>query len=195
MGIPRRVGRVTALVLLAGVPAFAHAQSHPVGAHRVWAELGIGGASQTVRCGGCSSVFSNGGPIVSGAIGLTLPHGLGIALAGRAFQVFSFDVSQGSKYVIALGQYTPRNLAPLTFNAGMGWANHHGDQVSYTKDADDAVVAGGVALRLPARSRFALAVTADAVQSFGGTSSQPRLVSVGLALSLASARANAGSEH
>jgi hypothetical protein len=179
---------LTAVVLLGSFATAARAQARPEAAGRIWGELGIEGARQAPSCRGCVSL---GGPALTVAAGLALPQGFGVALLGRAFQAFSFDYSQGSKYVVALGQYTPPSLALLTLNAGAGWARHRGDD-----NGEGAVLAAGVALRLPARSRVALSVTADAMQTVGGrTSYQPQLFSVGLALSIASADATAARQR
>ena len=183
---------VMAAACVGALSSVADAQSHPAGARRVWAEVGIGGGQQSARCPGCTRATPLGGAMVTGAIGLTLPHGFGAALEARAFHVLSFEMSRSSRYVAALGQFTPQKFAPLTVNVGAGWARHRDADVPTNGDAG-AVLAAGVALRLPPHSQFGLAITTDVMQSIGGaTTTRPRLLSVGLALSLASARSDAG---
>ena len=179
---------IIAVALLATISPALRAQSRPTGAGRVWGELGVGGARQEAHCRACAGPDVVGGPVLTGAIGLTLPHGFGVTLLGRAFQRLDFEVSQSSRYVVALGQYTPPRLAPLTLSVGAGWGRHHGDPAPYTNNDEGAVLTGGAALRLPPRSRVALSVTADATQSIGGrTTYRPRLISAGISLSIASA--------
>jgi hypothetical protein len=184
-------GVLVAAALLAAIPSGARGQARPTGANRIWGELGLGAARQALRCRDCVRIDPIGGPVATAAIGLTLPRGFGVALVGREFDEFDLEFSQGSRYVVGLGQYTPPRVALLTLSAGAGWGHHHGEPSEIAINDRGAVVAAGVALRLPARSRFALSVTADVIQSIGGaTMARPRLISGGLALSMASARAN-----
>lgn len=179
---------LVAAALLAAITPVARAQSRPTGEHRVYMEAGLGGARQTSGCGRCTPPRAIGGPVLTGAVGLTLPHGFGVALLGRAFQQLDFEESQGSRYVVALGQYTPPRVSPLTLSLGAGWGRHRGEPLDYANNDQGAVVVAGVALRVPARSRVALSVTADAIQSVGGaTTYRPRLISGGLSLSIVSA--------
>ena len=177
-------------VLVATLSPTARAQSRPTGAGRVWAELGIGAARQSLRCSDCVLIDPIGGPVATGAMGLTLARGFGVAVLGREFQEFDFENSQGSRYLIVLGQYTPSRITPLTLSAGAGWGHHHGEPPEYAINDGGAVISSGLAVRLPARSRVALSITSDVIQSIGGaTHARPRLISMGLALSIASARA------
>jgi hypothetical protein len=141
------------LGLLGGAgPRPARAQARPDGADRVWAEVGLGGARQDQRCRGCARAGAIGGPAVSLSAGVTLPRGWGVAAQGRAFQEFSFEYSQSSRYGVALVQYSPPGLAALTLNAGAGWGSHRGDSAPYANDGSGGVLAAGVALRAPHRS-------------------------------------------
>jgi hypothetical protein len=139
-----------------------------------------------------------GGPAASLSAGLTITPEFGVAILGRQFSEFSFDYSHDANYVIALAQYTPGGLRPLAFNAGFGWGNQHGDDPPYGDNGSGAVLAGGVALRLPSHSMFALSINADFVKSVSGTvqtvsgqgsSYHPMLFTIGLGLNIATASA------
>jgi hypothetical protein len=172
---------ILALCLAALTALDAHAQGRPAGAGRGWIELGITASRQTGRCIGCTGSSAVGGPSVSAAAGITLPHCLGVALLARNFVVFSFDFAQSSQYVVALAQYTPPSAGMLTLNAGVGRGRHSEDQG--TSNGVGAVLHAGAAVRIVPRSMFALSLTADVVQSVGGSpSSHPRLISVGLGI-------------
>ena len=181
--------RVLALLVglpLACVATAAPAQARPGGAGRAWGELALGGASQAPRCASCARKSAAAGPVLSAAAGVTLPRGFGLAVLGRAFQEVNFEHSQTSRYVVALGQYAPPGAAALTLSAGAGWGRHRGDSAPYANDGEGAVLAAGVALRLPARPALSASLTADLLQAVGGaTAYRPRQLTVGLGLNVA----------
>jgi hypothetical protein len=174
------------------------AQSKPEGPGRGWVEVGVGGARQSQGCRACLRHDPIGGLAVSGSLGASFAHGLGAALLIRAFQEFSFDFTQGSRYIVPLVQYSPPRTTFVTVNAGVGWGTHHGDPVPYANNGDGAVLAVGLAVRIPSSGRVALSASGDVLQSVSGThlsaagqaasTYHPRLVTVGVGLSVASAR-------
>jgi hypothetical protein len=175
---------VLVAALLGAAPApVVHAQGRPAGDGRIWIELGLGSSRQAGRCQNCIPDASIGGPSLSAAGGVTLGRGFGVALLGREFQELTFDgASFKSSYVVALAQYAPDRVPLLSVNGGAGWARHS----SVSADGSGAVLYAGTALRLPPRSRFAVVVTADVVQSIHGSPSPHlRLLSVGLAIGAA----------
>lgn len=181
-------------------PDNVQAQSEPEGAGRVWAEVGLGGARQSQGCRGCVLHDPIGGLTVSAAAGISFAHGVGAAVLTRAFQEFSFEYVQGSRYVVGLAQYTPPGTTFVTLNTGAGWGTHHGDSAPYANNGRGAVLAVGLAIRVPAGGRVAMSVSGDVLQSVsgaresavGGTASRyhPRLVTVSVGLSVASSRSH-----
>lgn len=191
--IPATAVAVLCVVL---APATLTAQSQPNGAGRVWLEVGVGGASQAQGCARCVRSTTIGGVEASAAAGMTFSRGLGVAVLLRGFQEITFDATQGSKYVLGLVQYTLPRVPYLTFNAGAGRGAHKGSPVEYANTGSGAVVSAGLALRLPARGRVALGLSSDLIQSISGTREStdtrhspyhPRLFTVGISLSMASA--------
>ena len=162
------------------------AQARPAGASRVWAELGIEANVQTQNCGSCVRHGNSAGPAFSWAVGSTLPSGFGIAIAGRNFQEFSFEHAQHSRFVLLLGQYAPSAFRNLTVNVGAGQAKHDSDPGdTYRNYFNGAVVSGGVALRMPARSRPAFTVNANILKRVGGaTDFRPTTFSFGIGFNL-----------
>lgn len=171
-------------------PLVGHAQARPDVPGRIWGEFGIAAARHDGLCGTCAQSRSLGGPAVTASAGLTLDRGLGIAIAARGFQSFRFEYPRTSKYAFALTQYTLPWSSAVTVNAGAGYGRHSGDG-SRTLDAGGTisragpVVLLGVAARVLPRSHFAFVLTADVVQSIGG-SYRPRLLTIGIALNVSS---------
>jgi hypothetical protein len=181
-----RVAVLVAAMLGVRTGAVVQAQGRPVGDGRIWFELGLAASQQAGRCVTCTP-SAIGGASVSAAGGVTLSRGFGVAVLGRAFQQFSFESSLSSRYFMALAQYAPARVPVLTLNAGAGWARHSGDDVSRDpSNGSGAALYAGTALRLPARSTYAITLTADILQSIEGSPSpHPRLFSVGLAIGAA----------
>jgi hypothetical protein len=133
---------------------------------------------------------------VSAAAGISFAHGVGAAVLARAFQEFNFDFVQGSRYVVGLAQYTPPRTTFVTLNAGGGWGTHHGDSAPYANNGRGAVLAVGLAIRVPAGGRVAMSLSGDVLQSVSGARESaggrtaspyhPRLVTVSIGLSVAS---------
>ncbi|HEY7236802.1 MAG TPA: hypothetical protein VH539_21760 [Gemmatimonadaceae bacterium] len=170
-------------------------QAQPAGPQRVWVELGLGGSAQTPNCDGCFQTVRMGGPSASLALGLTITPSFGVALLGRAFAEISFDYSHSASYFVGLAQWAP--VPGITLNAGLGEGQQHGDDPPYGDNGSGAVVAAGVAIRLPSKSTFGLTLNADWIKSVSGTlrtasgqpgsSYRPLLFTVGLGLNIASA--------
>ena len=192
----RHVIRVLALGVLLGTPSLLVAQAPPVDAQRFWIELGLGVSRQDPHCDGCFVKGRIGGPAASLSAGLTITPSFGIALLGRQFTEFSFDYSHDANYVIALAQYTPAAIRPLVVNVGGGWGHQHGDDPPYGDNGSGAVVAAGVALRVPSHSTFGLTLNLDVLKTVSGTvqaatgqgsSYRPILFTFGLGLNIATA--------
>ena len=137
-----------------------------------------------------------GGPSASLSFGLTITPRFGVALLGRAFSEFSFDYSHGASYYIGLAQWAP--VPGITLNAGLGLGKQSGDQPPDGDNGSGTVVAGGVAIRLPSKSAFGLALNADWIKTVSGTvqtasgqgsSYRPLLFTVGLGLNIAGSSA------
>lgn len=167
----------------------ARAQARPDVPGRIWGEFGIARARHDGTCNGCSFRGSVSGAAITASAGLTVDHGLGIAVAGRIFQSLSFDFSRSGKYALALGQYTPSVAPAITLNAGGGYGSHSGDGVPSVNgnptSRAGAVVSLGVAVRMMPRSRGALALTADMIRSVSGPY-RPNLFALGLAINVSS---------
>ena len=182
------VGLSLAALFVACPGSCAQAQGRPTGDGRIWGEIGISAARQTHRCVTCSDDAAIGGASLTGSAGVTLTHGLGVGLLARSFHQFDFESWLNSRYVVALAQYTPRRLTPLTLDAGGGWGRYSGEGADAANNGTGAVVYASVALRMPPGGALALCVTADVIQSVSGApSTHPRLLSVGIAIGAASA--------
>ena len=182
----RSVSWLVAALCVAVPPMLVGAQGRPAGNGRVWAELGIAAGQQTQRCHTCIGTSTIGGAALTVAAGSTLPRGFGIALLGRAFNQLDFESTLRSRYVVALGQFTPPGVSFVTLNGGAGWGRHAGDTTPFTSDGSGGIIFAGAALRLPARAPLALSVTADLMQSISGRPDpHPRLLSIGIAVGVA----------
>ena len=181
-----RVTLVVASLLFAGTGVGAEAQGRPSGDGRIWVELGLAASQQAERCVTCTP-SAIGGASVSVAGGVTLRRGFGVGVLGRAFQQLGFEGPWfNSRYYVALAQYAPTPAPLLSLNAGAGWARHSAERPDDPGNGSGAVLYAGTSLRLPARSTYAITVTADILQSFEGSPSpHPRLFSVGLAIGAA----------
>jgi hypothetical protein len=187
-----RVTRNLSFAFTAAVtPAVVHAQAPPLGAHRPWIELGLGGSRQDAYCAGCVQ-HTIGGPSASLSLGATLTDRFGVALLLRKFSEFSWDQSHDADYFVGLAQYSIR--PGITLNGGLGYGAQHGDDAPYGDNGSGTVIAGGVAFRFPERSTFGLTLNVDWMKSVSGTvrtlsgpgsSYHPLLFTVGLGLNLA----------
>jgi hypothetical protein len=172
-----------ATVLAAVLAVGARAQGRPLGAGRIWWELGIAAAAEARRCTTCVDNATVGGASLSAVGGVTLPHGLGVALLARAFQQFGFESPLNSRYVVGILQFTPSPAPVLTLNAGAGRGRHTAEQAADPNNGIGAVLYGGAALRVPPRGGLALSITADVLETVDGAPRpHPRLFSVGLAI-------------
>ena len=180
--------RTLAMLSLIYPATISYAQGRPTGDRRIWAEIGIAAAQQMRRCLSCNESATVGGASATAAAGATLRHGFGVALLGRAFQQFGFESWLKSRYIVALGQYTPSVMSLLTVNAGAGWGRHSAEPSSVKSTGSGAIIYAGTAFRIPPRGTFALSLTADVMQSISGTpDSHARLLSIGVAVSAATA--------
>ena len=175
-------------ICLAARPGDAHAQGRPSGnAPRLWMEVGVAAASQAHRCLTCGESATVGGGSATLAGGVTLPRSFGVGLLARAFNQFDLESSSlQSRYVVAFGQYTPPVVSFLTLNVGGGQGRHSSGASPPTSVGSGTVLYAGVALRLPPRSKIALSLTGDMLQSIDGTPrTHPRLMGIGIALGAA----------
>jgi hypothetical protein len=164
------------------------AQALPLGAHRPWIELGLGGSRQDAYCDGCIQ-HTIGGPSVSLAVGTTFTDRFGAGLLLRKFVELSWDESHWANYVVGLAQYS---IWPgLTLNGGLGYGAQHGDHPPYGDNGSGMVIGGGVALRLWPKTAASLTLNADWMKSVSGTvrtlgspgsSYHPLLFTLGLGL-------------
>ena len=186
--------RLLVLILSAAlVPSrMLAAQAPPVGAHRPWLELGLGGSRQDAFCDGCIQ-HRIGGPTGSLAVGTTVTDRFGVGLLVRKFSEFSFDYSHAASYVVGLAQYSIG--FGLTLNGGLGYGAQHGDRPPDGDNGSGMVVVGGVAWRLAPKSALGLTLNADYMKTVTGTLStlgsapgssyRPLLFTLGLGLNVA----------
>jgi hypothetical protein len=169
------------------------AQAMPLGAHRPWVELGLGGSSQDPNCAGCFQKPRIGGATASLSIGTTITQHFGIALLVHKFSEFSFEWSHDADYIVGLAQFS--HEPGLTFNGGLGTGSQRGDDPPEGDNGSGTVIGGGIAWRLPSKSTFGLTLTADWMKSVSGSvrtksgqqgsSYRPLLITLGLGLNLA----------
>ena len=147
-----RIRLLCAVALSCIAAGSAHAQARPGGNGRAWMEAGLGASGLRGRCPGCVGGEGGGGFSASLSGGYTIPYGLGLAVVGRGFAAFDLaGDSRRSSYLVALAQYSPPAASLLTLNAGAGWTRFQPD-ATFTPRSEGAVLAGGLALRLPRRS-------------------------------------------
>jgi hypothetical protein len=174
------------------------AQDRPAGpTGRVWLSAGVGAGQQELGCRGCARSGTIGGVALTGAAGFTLPSNAGFALAAHRFTEVSFEYSQQSLYVVALGEYDPPRAPGLTIGAGLGHGRYWGDRGPYQHHGSGLVAATGVSFRAPAASWVALSLSASYIAALTGRRDEedpsvqprrplrPRLLLVAASLSLA----------
>lgn len=164
----------------------AGAQARPDVPGRIWGEVSVSAVSQSPACRDCNALQSYVGRALTGSAGLTLSRGLGVAVVGRAFHTFNFDFSRGSRYVIAIGQFTPSQARWLTVNAGAGRVSHDESDSPARYEGSGAAILFGAALRLPPLSRFALSLTSDMTHPVGGSGYRATAFSIGLGINISS---------
>ena len=172
------------------------AQGRPAGSpERLWISAGLNAGRQEFRCGGCLRGRTMGTVGFTASTGVTLPRDLGVAFAVHRITEYSFEYSQQSQYVFALGQYAIPGASALSINAGVGAGRYWGDTSPYIHHGSGATGTAGVALRFPAGSLAALSLSASYIGAFTGTRERdpsgterllkPRLLLVSGSLSLA----------
>ena len=168
------------------------AQAPPLGAHRPWIELGLGGSSEAANCASCYQK-KMGGPTASLSFGATITPRFGLAVLLRSFAEFSFEASHDANYVVGLAQYSP--TPGLMLNGGLGYGSQFGGDRPYNDSGSGAVLGGGIALRLPPTSILGLTLNVDWLKTVSGTarmrsnqlgtSYRPLLFTIGLGLNIA----------
>ena len=176
-------------------PTLLAAQARPAGSPDVWVELGLGASRMDPNCDACNQRGRIAGPSAQVVAGITLTPDFGIAVLGRTFSEFSFDISHSASYWVALAQYSPAGEHELTFNLGLGSGNQVGDPPPNGDSGSGAVIAGGMALRLPSSTLFGFTLTADVMKTVTGSlraapgqatsAYRPTLVTIGLGVNIA----------
>ena len=168
------------------------AQALPLGEHRPWIEVGLGGSNQDPSCAACRQPGRMGGPSASLSMGVTMTQSFGVAILLRKFTEFSFEYGHDANYLVGLAQYSP--YPGIILNGGLGTGSQNGDHPPYGDNGSGTVVSGGIALRFPEKSTFGLTVTLDWIKTVSGTlrtagqpgsSYRPLLFTLGLGLNIA----------
>ncbi len=136
---------------------------------RMFVDVQFGGELQARNCSQCPSSQYAGGPAIQAVVGAALGRGLGVGIAARAFQQFSYEYDQSSLYWLLIARYTLPKWNNLSLNAGVGHARHEADTTPGARYSEaGAAVSGGVTLRLPAYSRVGLTTNLGVIKTVGG---------------------------
>ncbi len=163
------------------------AQAVPEKESRTYASVSVAWDVQPLNCTTCQTSARAAGPAVEALIGVRLGRGLGLGIAGRAFQQLSYEYNQSSKYVLLVGQYRRPAWKNLTLNAGAGHARHEAERsTAAARYSEDGIaVYGGISLRVPSRSRIGLVTNLGVIQTVSGSRAfRPWTVTFGVGLSV-----------